>query len=250
VKRRLLDVGGRVLRVLLPGPARAAGYRLLAAASARGAPEQALRELLGADAALRLRIDQAAIAYESGVHPKHRLMRYHDFFVDRVRPGERVLDVGCGKGELAFDLAERAGADVTGVDLDAAYLAFARDRFRHERLRFVEGDALADLPPGGFDVVVLSNVLEHIAPRVELLRRLLAEARPDRLLLRVPLYTRDWTVPLRSELGLPAYGDLTHEIEYDVATFDEELRAAGLERTELVVDWGEIWAVARPLRRD
>jgi SAM-dependent methyltransferase len=209
-------------------------------------PRAALRTLFAAYDELYKRIDRVAIDYDEGVHPKHRLTRYHDFFVQRVRPGERVLDVGCGKGELAYDLAERAGARVTGIDLDRDYLAFARDRFAHPGVEFAEGDATRALPDGGFDVVVLSNVLEHIAERPALLRAIIERARPGRVLLRVPAENRDWSVPFRRELGLPHFSDPTHEIEYDVETLASELRQAGLEPVHVQVNWGEIWAEARP----
>jgi SAM-dependent methyltransferase len=207
---------------------------------------RALRELLALEQATRLALDQAAIAYDGGVHVKHRLTRYHDFFVDRVRPGERVLDVGSGKGELAHDLATRAGATVVGIDNDPQHLAFARSRFRHERLEFLEGDVLERLPEGGFDVVVLSNVLEHVDDRVGLLRRLVESATPKRLLLRVPVYARDWLVPLREELGLPYFSDPGHLVEYDEQALRAELAEAGLRATELLQVWGEIWATAEP----
>jgi hypothetical protein len=71
-------------------------------------------------------------------------------------------------------------------------------------------------------------------------------AQPRALLLRVPLYARDWTVPLKDEVGLRAYWDPDHEIEYDERLFRDELAAAGLDVTELVLSWGEIWAVAEP----
>jgi SAM-dependent methyltransferase len=227
-------------------PARLLGLaaRACLAAIRRAEPRRAVRELLGVDAYLRVQLDGAAIAYEGGVHPKHRLMRYHDFFVERIRPGEHVLDVGCGKGELAYDIAVRGEASVTGIDVDGDYLRFARDRFQHPRLEFVEGDAEAGLPSGPWDVVVLSNVLEHIDDRTGLLRRIAEEARPERVLIRVPLLTRDWTVPLRRELGLFPFGDATHRVEYEPETFREELSAAGLETREVLVNWGEIWAVA------
>jgi SAM-dependent methyltransferase len=207
---------------------------------------RAVRELLVSYDDVYRSLDQAAIAYDDGVHVKHRLTRYHDFFVERVRPGERVLDVGSGKGELAHDLVIRAGATVVGVDHDPSHLAFARRRFPHERLDFRAGDVLHHLPEGHFDVVILSNVLEHLGPRVEFLQRVVASATPRRVLLRVPVYARDWTVPLRDEVGLLAYWDPDHEIEYDPASFRAELEEAGLEVTELVQAWGEIWAVAVP----
>ena len=191
-------------------------------------------------------LDLAAIEYDGGVHAKHRLTGYHDFFVERVSPGERVLDIGSGKGELAHDLVERSGATVVGVDHDQSHLDFARSRFAHERLEFRSGDVLDGLPDGHFDVVVLSNVLEHLGPRVEFLRRLVASATPSRILLRVPVYARDWTVPFTAEVGLLAYWDPDHEIEYDPESFRAELAEADLGVTELVLTWGEIWAQAEP----
>jgi SAM-dependent methyltransferase len=207
---------------------------------------RAVRELLTSYDDVYHSLDRAAIAYESGVHVKHRLTRYHDFFVDRVRPGERVLDIGSGKGELAYDLATRSGATVVGIDNDPSHLAFARGRFSDEHLEFREGDVLEGLPVGRFDVVVLSNVLEHLGPRVEFLRGVLESARPSRVLIRVPVYARDWTVPLRAEVGLLAFWDRDHAIEYDPETLQSELAEAGLELTELILAWGEIWAVAEP----
>jgi SAM-dependent methyltransferase len=227
---------------LLPGPfARIVARIAILRLGLERDPRSGLRHLLALVNEVEWQIDKQAIALDGGVHAKHRLMRYHDFFVDRVRPGERVLDVGCGKGELAYDLAARAGAHVVGVDLNEDYLRFARDRFAAPRLEFVSGDVLEGLPDGPFDVVVLSNVLEHIGPRVELLGRLTA----PRLLVRVPLWSRHWSVPLRRELGLFAYNDPTHAIEYEPDELRRELGAAGFEVTEEIVTWGEIWAEAR-----
>ena len=207
---------------------------------------RAVRELLELEAEARRQLDVAAIRLDHGVHAKHRLTAYHDFFVERVRAGERVLDVGSGKGELAHDLVVRAEAEVVGIDNDPHHLAFARDRFRHERLRFVDGTAPADLPGERFDVVVLSNVLEHVDDRVGLLRSLAVSARPRVVLIRVPVLARDWTVPLRRELGLDYFSDPGHFVEYDEEGFREEVEAAGLRLTELRLVWGEIWAAAEP----
>ncbi len=211
---------------------------------ARREPPTALRLLLDLEQDVYGRIDTTAIRYDDGIHAKHRLTGYHDFFVERIRPEERVLDVGCGIGALAHDIAERTGATVRGVDINGASIAFARSRFVQPRLEFVEGDARDTLPADRFDVVVLSNVLEHIEHRVEFLRGIVDAARPTRLLVRVPMHRRDWLVPLRRELGLPHFSDATHFIEYEPAELDAELRAVGFEPVELVVVWGELWATA------
>src|SRR5437763_16919358 len=59
-------------------------------------------------------------------------------------PGESVLDIGCGGGETALDLARAVAPDGTGVgvDLSAAVLAFAQRAANEcERGRFVQADA-------------------------------------------------------------------------------------------------------------
>ena len=60
------------------------------------------------------------------------------------RPGERLLDIGCGGGETALQLAKAVAPDgtVVGIDLSAAVLAFARRAAEgNERVRFIEADA-------------------------------------------------------------------------------------------------------------
>jgi len=220
-------------------------FRAWVSAVSRQPPQEAIRRLLGLADRLLARVDVLAVDLDGGVHAKHRLMRYHDFFVDRVRPGERVLDVGCGKGELAYDLATRGGAYVTGIDVSRAALAFARERFRSERLELVEADALDWDPPRPFDTVVLSNVLEHVRDRIGLLRRLAERTAAERFLIRVPVLERDWLVALRRDVGLAYYGDPTHETEYSPEQLEAELRDAGLELVELEQRWGELWTVAR-----
>ncbi|MEW6386841.1 MAG: class I SAM-dependent methyltransferase [Thermodesulfobacteriota bacterium] len=209
---------------------------------ARREPARALQALLTADQELNRFIDQEAVRYGQGVHAKHRLTKYHDFFVRRIGPGEKVLDVGCGNGLVAYAVAEGAGAWVVAMDLDPDHLAQARGRFSHPRITYLWGDALTELPEGGFDVVILSNVLEHLPARPRFLQKLQAAARPSRLLIRVPLFEREWRVPLRRELGLEWRSDNTHETEYTLESFAQEMAAAGLKVDHLEVRWGEIWA--------
>lgn len=220
--------------------------RLWSSGVSRLEPDAGLRRLLALEDQLQSRIDGLAIDLDAGVHAKHRLIGYHDFFIHHIGHGERVVDVGCGKGELAHDLAVRAGASVTGIDISRPSLDFARARYRATGLEFIEADALTWSPGQRFDVVVLSNVLEHIGPRVDFLRRLRTTAGPTRFLIRVPSEERDWLVPLRRELGMPHFSDPTHETEYTVDQLRSELRDAGLGIEELVQRWGELWVVATP----
>jgi 2-polyprenyl-3-methyl-5-hydroxy-6-metoxy-1,4-benzoquinol methylase len=86
-----------------------------------------------------------------------------------VTPGTRLLDVGCGAGQLAL-IAARAGAQVTGCDIATNWIENARARAAAEGLKvtFEEGDA-ESLPygDGQFDVVT-SLIGAMFAPRPEL----------------------------------------------------------------------------------
>ena len=208
----------------------------------------AMRVLLRADDFLTKCINRLAIEYDGGVHVKHRLMKYHDFFVERISPGERVLDVGCGYGAVAYSVASRAGAVVVGIDLRAENIVKARQLFQHPNLSFLQGDVLQSLPKESFDVIMLSNILEHIEQRVEFLTVVHERLSPQRCLIRVPMFNRDWRVPLREELAMSYFSDPTHYTEYTQESFEKEIRAAGLTITHLQINWGEIWAEVRPGR--
>jgi 2-polyprenyl-3-methyl-5-hydroxy-6-metoxy-1,4-benzoquinol methylase len=220
--------------------------RLVAWKVAELPADEALRFLFHLDAALYALQGKKAVEYGGGLHTKHRHMRYHEFFVGRIFPGERVLDIGCGNGAVAYEVAEKAGAFVTGVDLNAEAIQQARSRHSHPRVSYVQGDVLSDLPTEVVDVVIMSNVLEHLTDRIGFLRQVQATTKPKRWLVRVPSFERDWRVPLKQELGLDYWLDPTHRVEYTAEGFEGEMRQAGLEITHQEMRWGEIWAELKP----
>lgn len=177
----------------------------------------------------------------NGLHPKHRIMKYHDWFSSHLKTNDRVLDVGCGNGALTADLT-RVGAQVTGIEIDESKAIEARRRA--PRATIVVGDA-TKLSSNGqvYDYAVLSNVLEHVEPRVELLRELSKTAKT--LLIRVPMVDRDWLSFYKREIGLEYRLDHTHTIEYTQADFRQEVEAAGLEVQSSYVRFGELYAVVR-----
>lgn len=76
-----------------------------------------------------------------------------------VAAGARVLDIGCGDGELMAALRDGKGVDARGLEIDAGNVAAAVGR----GLSVVQGDAdtdLAEYPAAGFDYAILSQTLQ------------------------------------------------------------------------------------------
>lgn len=209
-------------------------------------PKEGLRIVLQLNNRIYKLTSKLACDYGNGLHPKHRLIAYHNFFVKHLNSGAKVIDIGCGNGALTYDMAESAGVEVTGIELNSQNYKMAVENYSHSNVQYVLGDALKDLPERAFDVAVMSNVLEHLENRVDFLREAQMKLNPKRWLLRVPLYERDWRVPLMKELGLDYRLDSTHFIEYTREQFVNELEQAGLIITHDEIRWGEIWCEAKP----
>ena len=108
----------------------------------------------------------------------HQIHRFHPD-VSRIR----VLDVGCGGGLLTNELAG-AGMDCTGLDVSAEALEVGRRQPGGERVNWVVGSA-ERLPfaSGGFDVVCLMDVLEHVDDPREALKEATRMLTPEGTLL-------------------------------------------------------------------
>ncbi len=98
------------------------------------------------------------------------------FLSEHCRPQGRLLDVACGTGNHALELARR-GFQVTGVDLDQTMLEVARKKSIGQKIRFVAGDMcrLVDLLGGEapFDTVFcIGNSLVHLGNEDDILQAL------------------------------------------------------------------------------
>ena len=80
----------------------------------------------------------------------------------QLRSDAKVLDVGCGTGDLSVELFEKTAVQVTGIDFCRPMLELAQAKAPH--LRFIEGDALR-LPfsDAAFDCVTVAFALRNLA---------------------------------------------------------------------------------------
>jgi 2-polyprenyl-6-hydroxyphenyl methylase/3-demethylubiquinone-9 3-methyltransferase len=85
----------------------------------------------------------------------------------KLRPGLRVLDVGCGNGFIAGRFLAK-GCEVVGIDLSESGITLARKTYPAGRFEVAAADAriLANLGCEPFDLVISTEVVEHLyAPR-------------------------------------------------------------------------------------
>lgn len=98
----------------------------------------------------------------------------------QVLDGARVLDVGCGAGHLMRLLRDRKRANVTGLD----FSSWACERLRAEGFDAVVGSLpRIPFPDGSFDVVIATEVLEHLDRPERTLEEMARVAKPGGLLM-------------------------------------------------------------------
>jgi SAM-dependent methyltransferase len=116
--------------------------------------------------------------------------RRRALLLSEARPGERVLDLGCGAGRFVAALRD-AGADPVGVEIAEAALSRARAVAPGADLRQLEPDGSIPLEHGSVDLVWCSEVLEHVADGGHLLQEARRVLRPGgRILVTVPYHGR------------------------------------------------------------
>lgn len=124
-----------------------------------------------ADAGLVIRLDPG-LAFGTGSHPSTRLVLR--CLERRLRPGQSVLDYGCGSGILAIAAAKFGAGDIAGVDVDPQALVATRENATANGAT-IRTALPEDLPAHRYDVV-LANILA--GPLIQLASRLAAHVRP------------------------------------------------------------------------
>jgi len=184
------------------------------------------------DTQMQIHLGELAVAVYDARHPKHWLWKSHkQFFLDRLEPGTRVLDVGCGASAYLLWMAE-LGCDVTACDIDAGRIEQARSIMSHERLRFEVRDATKWIPSEPFDTVICSHVIEHLEEPVQMLSALRACA--PRLLVAVPPMDNRWQKVMFKDLALRWKDDEDHVREYTPLLLSEQIERAGWRLTEMI----------------
>ena len=145
------------------------------------------------------------------------LARYH--FARRLARNRRVLDLACGTGYGAAAFTGSA-THVTGVDVSADAIGYAREHYPLGNLTFLEGNAThVELPDASFDLITAFELIEHLDDWRALLseaRRLLAHS--GQFIVSTP--NRLYYAESRQKAGPNPF----HTHEFTFAEFESALR--------------------------
>ena len=202
-------------------------------------PETRLRVLLDLEWIFeRLALEESFHVFEPRKHPVRTSSL--EFWGRRLLPTDRVLDLGCNKGEMTALLAGFC-REVVGIDTDAAAIAIAIAGNYAHNVSFVHGDGVAyfDAHVGRFDVVVVSHLIEHLDDPRPLLQ---AAARACRsVYVEVPDFERSLSNAYRHLLGSDLiYSDPDHVWEFDRRELRELVADCGLRVAEEQTSHGVI----------
>lgn len=192
-------------------------------------------------------ISAVAVGANNGVHPKHGLIKYKEWFRDNLESGWVVLDIGCSTGLMPKVMSDKAKF-VYGMEINCAAVEEANSNNARDNIEYICADA-TEFNYGNIkkiDCVTLSNVLEHIEHRVEFLKKIvdgIEWSDKPYMLIRVPMVDRDWVTLYKKALGIEYRLDPTHFTEYTSRSFEEEIKEVGLKIIKQHVRYGEIYAI-------
>ncbi|MCS6773590.1 MAG: methionine biosynthesis protein MetW [Anaerolineae bacterium] len=144
-----------------------------------------------------------------------------DAIIDLVAPGTRVLDLGCGDGQLMAQLVERKRVSARGVEIDEAEVRACVARGLSVRQGNIE-EGLADFPDGVFDYVILSETIAFLNRPAPVVREMLRVGRSAIISFRNAGYWRvRWAMVTGRGFGAPLIAGQPRERAITLSAFEE-----------------------------
>jgi len=126
-----------------------------------------------------------------------------------IKPGSKVLDLGCGEGDLLYFLKKNKGVEGTGIEQAEAKVVQCIEK----GLSILQGDIneeVTDYPDNTFDYVILSQTLQQVYEPAGLIQSLLRIGRKG--IVSFPNFSH-WRV--RFQLLTSGYAPVTKQLPYD-----------------------------------
>ena len=203
--------------------------------------------LLKFDTFLYKLISAIAVIKNKGIHPKHSIINYEKWFLDKLDNTDIVLDIGCNTGGMAKILSRKVEF-VYGIEIEKEHIENANKFNAAENIQYICSDATTfdySTLTKKISVITLSNVLEHIEERNKILDSLRKNVNIEhnpRFLIRVPLIERDWLAVYKKELDIDYRLDRTHVLEYTLDIFKKEMIKSNLKINYYEIKFGELYA--------
>jgi SAM-dependent methyltransferase len=155
-----------------------------------------------------------------------------------VAPGQRVLELGCGEGDLLAALRPSVG-----IGLDFSGEMIQRAQQRHPDLRFIQADAHSFELDETFDVIILSDLINDVWDVQTILERAARVSQPQTRLI-INTYSRLWEVSLGLAERLNLAQPVLHQNWLTVDDVKGLLSLAGFETIrhwqEILWPWGTL----------
>ncbi len=143
------------------------------------------------------------------MNPENQPMRYDlQIIASWIEPGARVLDLGCGTGDLLVHLMTLKHVKASGIERDEAKVA----RCIEKGLTVLQGDIneeIGDYAPGSFDYVILSQTLQQVYAPADLIRAMLEIG--DKGIVSFPNFSH-WEN--RRQLLMTGYAPVSRQLPY------------------------------------
>ena len=171
-----------------------------------------------------------------GVYYHKRLQEVFHFVVP---PGQRIIEIGCSRGDLLASLQPSYGV---GVDFSAQMIQLAQNSYPD--LHFFEADAHDLDPKAQFDFIILSDLIDDLWDVQKVLEKLVGFCHPRTRLL-INSYSRLWEPMLKIAEKL---GVAKPKLVQNWLTIDDVADLLNLAGFEVIRSWQEIlWPVRTPL---
>jgi SAM-dependent methyltransferase len=165
--------------------------------------------------------------------------RLVQIYTQTIAPGQRVLELGCGRGDLLAALKPSFGV---GIDFSHEMVTAARSR--HPHLHFVEADVHTMPIDATFDVIVLADLINDLWDVQTVLERLRPLCTP-RTRIVMNFFSKLWELPLRAarRMGLAA-----PVLEQNWLARDDVLNLLHLAGLEPIHQWQDVlWPIRTPV---
>ena len=165
-------------------------------------------------------------------------------FVD-IKPGQFMLEIGCGNGSVSKHIYDKYNLNVTGTDIDEDQIEFAKNSIKDlKNIAFFFADA-TDLPfkDENFDIVLSINVLHHIYNWIDALKEINRVLKKSGYLILADMFFNKFGQRMSRLYSKKAYGITTMEGLNSVIT-DHNYSVLKSEFSKSIM-WNNIEAVYR-----